>query len=130
MACERKDPLPKDCPRCHYLKPARVHRCPQCGFAPEKQSEVEVQDGHLVQVKRAAKGKIATADQERVYSELLGYARDRGYQEGWAYHAAKALFGSAPRTRMEPIEPSPDTIKLIRHLQIRRAKAREANHAR
>ena len=36
---EREEPKPKECPACNFLKPARVHKCPTCGFAPERQSE-------------------------------------------------------------------------------------------
>ena len=42
---DKKAPLPKECSVCSFLKPAKVHKCPNCGFAPEKQTEVETVDG-------------------------------------------------------------------------------------
>jgi DNA repair protein RadD len=104
---------------------AKVRTCPKCGFKPERPLHVDHEDGDLVKIERRPKGKIATADKEVAYAELLGYARERGFKDGWAYYAAKELFGSAPRNRPEAIEPSRKTRDLIRHLNIKRAKAKE-----
>lgn len=120
----RDDPLPKECPSCKYVKPAKVHKCPKCGFAPQKRSDVEVQDGVLRKMSRGA--KIATADRNQVYAELRGFARDRGMKDGWAWYACRDLFGSAPRVKPAPVAPSDDTVRLIKHLQIKRANARAA----
>lgn len=118
---ERVDPLPKACPSCHYLKPAKVHACPKCGFAPQKRSDVTVESGELTKISRS---NLKTADKEILYAEFLGYARSKGYKDGWAYHAIVDYCGSAPRARAQPLEPSPDTLGVIQHLNIRRAKAK------
>jgi RNA polymerase subunit RPABC4/transcription elongation factor Spt4 len=39
---ERKASEAKPCPSCKYVRPAGVHACPSCGFAPTRQSDVEV----------------------------------------------------------------------------------------
>lgn len=31
---ERDTPLPKPCPKCHFVKPPKIHVCPNCSFAP------------------------------------------------------------------------------------------------
>jgi len=45
---DKEPPLPKPCPSCKFLKPAKVHTCPKCGFAPERKSDVDVSVGELV----------------------------------------------------------------------------------
>lgn len=123
---ERKEPLPKKCPACHAMKPAKAHKCPECGFAPKTQPRgIEQEAGELVEVGRK-KGKIATADKKVLYAELLGYAREKGMKDGWAYYAVRDLCGSAPRDRLKAMPPSPATMNLIRHLHIKRAKGRAA----
>lgn len=127
-AREERERLPQPCPSCTYLMPAKSRKCPACGFQPERPVNVEQEDGELVQMKRK-RGKIATQDKEQVYAELLGYARDKGYRDGWAYYAAKELFGSAPKKRLEPAAASALTLRLVKHLNIKRAKARERHAA-
>ena len=58
------------------MRPAGVHECPKCGFAPERQSDVETVDGELVRFER--KKPIKKEAGQHVYSQLLGYARNKG----------------------------------------------------
>lgn len=120
---EKRAALPYTCTRCSYLMGAKVRTCPGCGFKPERPLHVNEEDGELVEIKR--KPKISTEDKERVYAELLGYAKERGYRDGWAYHKCKELYGSAPRTRLNALPPSPKTLALVRHLNIKHAKAKQ-----
>ena len=56
-AVQQKDatePLPKECPKCHFLRPAKAGLCPSCGFKPEASSEVEHVQGELVEIKPKA----------------------------------------------------------------------------
>jgi superfamily II DNA or RNA helicase len=39
--------LPKECPRCAFLKPPGMRECPACGFKTEAISDVEIADGEL-----------------------------------------------------------------------------------
>ena len=39
----KAEALPKPCSACRYLKPAGIHVCPSCGFAPQRQSKIEAQ---------------------------------------------------------------------------------------
>lgn len=121
-ARERKEPLPSSCPSCKFMRPARVHKCPNCGFAPERQSNVEHKDGELIEVKRA---KVPVAEKERVYAELRGYAQIHGYKDGWAYFQHQKKFGTYPARKVQPKEPSEETLRWIRHTQIRYAKHKE-----
>ncbi len=121
---ERTDPLPKPCPKCHFVKPPKVHACPSCGFAPERQSNVETIAGDLV--KQDRRKPIKKEVGQHVYSQLLGYAHNRGYQPGWAYHKYREFTGkSANGLRQVPATPTPELLGWIKSRQIAAAKARE-----
>lgn len=125
---EKEEPLPKLCPTpgCNYLKPPKVHTCPKCGFTPQRRNTVETEAGQLEKLRRTPLKKISTAEKQIIYAEILGLCRERGWKDGFAYHACKDLFGSPPQQRMGPREPSEETRSLITHLMIKRRKAREA----
>lgn len=126
---ERKEPLPKPCPSCAYMRPAKVHACPKCGFAPERQSEVVVGDGDLVRVAR--KSKAGPGEKQAVFSQLLAIATSRGYSEGWVAHKFREFFGVWPRgLHQMHAEPTPEILSFVRSSAIRFAKTRkEDRHA-
>lgn len=105
-ARERPTPLPKKCPACSFLKPAGVHVCPACGFAPQRQSDIEATAGDLVQLKGKARVP-SRAEKQRFYSGLVWYAENRGYQRGWVANQFKKKFGVWPR-EMHFISAPPD----------------------
>ena len=119
---DRKEPLPKPCPRCAFLKRSRSCVCPKCGFKAEAQNKISHEEGDLVKIR---KGKMRLEQREAVYAELLGLARERGYQEGWAWHSVRKIFGNAPRQKPEPKEPGQATRNWWRGECIRLAKSRE-----
>jgi superfamily II DNA or RNA helicase len=117
----REKPLPKACPKCNYLK--TVHTCPVCGFATEKQSGVEVQDGELVLLDKR-NTKATKMDKQAFYSQLLAIASTKGYREGWISHKYREYFGVWPKG-MEDVaaEPTEEVRNFLKHLQIRHAKS-------
>lgn len=119
---EKKEPLPKECGKCAFLKAPKQHECPSCGFKPEKVSEVEFEDGELVEVKR----KPRPVDKQRIYCELLGYAREKGKNEKFALAMFRNRFNEWPYNKKNaaPISPSPETISYVRSRQIAYAKGR------
>jgi superfamily II DNA or RNA helicase len=123
----REKPLPKACPKCNYLK--TVHTCPVCGFATEKQSAVEVQDGDLVLLDKR-KTKATKMDKQAFYSQLLAIASTKGYREGWISHKYREYFGVWPKG-LEDVatEPTEEVRNFLKHLQIRHAKAGGAHAA-
>lgn len=121
-----EQPLPKECARCHYLRPAKVHACPACGYKPEKQNEIEHVDGELIEV--TAKAKADKATKQRWYSGLMGYAKFKGYSDGWAAHTYKEKFGVWPRGLSDVRTSAPDdVVSFITHLNIKKAKSRKAS---
>lgn len=126
-AAPREKPLPKACPKCNYLKTAHV--CPVCGFATEKQSKVEVQDGELVLLDKR-KTKATKMDKQAFYSQLLAIASTKGYREGWISHKYREYFGVWPRGLEEVVaEPGVEVKDFLKHLQIRHAKSVGGAHA-
>lgn len=125
-AAEKKEPLPKECGKCSFLKAPKQHECPACGFKPEKVSEVEFEDGELIEVK--PKPKPRPVDKQVFYYELLGYAKERGKSEKFALAMFRNRFNEWPynKNKALPLPPSPATISYIRSRQIAFAKSRAA----
>ncbi len=109
---------PTECPKCHYLKPAKVHECPQCGFKPQKISSVEVREGELEELRHRR-------EVERVFlGELKGYAELKGKSDSWWMAKFKARFHHFPAMASAPLKPSPETIKWLTSQNIRWAKGK------
>jgi len=126
---DKPEALPKACPNCHYLKPAKVHKCPACSFEPKKPSNVEVIDGDLMLVKGKKRSAQEAALEKRfgtkqeVYSMLLAYASDHGMKTGFAAHKYRAIFGVWPKGLSEAKkETSLDLQRWIVSERIRWAK--------
>ncbi len=132
---DKGEKLPVPCPSCQALKTA--HRCPACGFAPEKQNEIVNVDGELVELARAeaaskkSRSKEMTMDQkQRFYSELLGWAQHKGYKEGWAANQYRQRLDVWPnQLQKTPASTSIETQSWIKSQQIRYAKGREKANA-
>lgn len=128
-ASEKGEPLPKECGSCGALKPAKMRECPSCGFTPQPQSGVEVEDGELIAI-APGKSKVskATAVQKQAWwSQLLHVQKARGRQPGWTANAFRERFGVWPRGLNDtPIEPGPEVIGWVRAKDIRFAKGKGA----
>lgn len=124
---EEKEPVAKPCASCGYV--STRHACPMCGFKPEHRKDVEVVDGVLYELTKEAQKKVKfDADQlAALYSEMLGYARAKGYADGWAFHKCREYAGRAPRNtrQIDARQPSDKTLNIIKHLQIKAAKRRQ-----
>jgi DNA repair protein RadD len=113
---------PRECPACKALK--NTHVCLSCGFAPQRQSQLKVQDGELVELDYR-KGKAPIGDKQSLYSGLLFYAGSRGYKKGWAAQQYRQAFGVWPRGLAErPVPPTIEQSQWIKSRQIAFAKGR------
>jgi len=121
---EKPEALPKVCASCSYLKPAKVQKCPMCGFEPKKIADVEIRDGELALMKRKS-SKERIEDKQAVYSQLLGYAGQHGYKDGWASNKYREYFGVWPKgLTHRRAAVSPQMASWIRSQQIRWAKSK------
>ena len=132
----KKERLPKECPKCHNLRPAGVSQCPNCGFKPEPgQSKIEAEDGELVEMtkpKNGAKlnGHVMVGSKwiphGEFYGQLCQYAIERGYKSGWASNQYREMVGVWPNAHksQRPIDVSSEVNSWIRSRMIRFAKKR------
>jgi superfamily II DNA or RNA helicase len=126
---ERKD-MP--CVSCGYV--SNLHKCPMCGFAPERRADVEVVHGELVEVTEtpnaAAKRNRAETRKQKAefYGGLLTIERERGYKRGWASHAYRKRYGVWPNAHksVSPCEVIDDVRSWDKYLRIQNAKRRAA----
>lgn len=133
---ERPAPKPKECPSCSYLKPAGVHKCPSCGFAPNKIEAVETAQGELAHL-GGKQVKASMDDKRRWYSMLLYVEFERKYRHGWAANQYRDKFGVWPNgIQVEPRIPDVQVNNWIKSSQIRfwkrqekAKKQAEASHA-
>jgi hypothetical protein len=131
VSSAKTPPLPKECPKCSFLRPPKMRVCAACGFVPEAKSQVDVEEGDLHELTRDKKQKVQdwpAHKKSMFYGELLLHAFMRGYKTGWAYWAYKDRFGVAPSgsfgKRMATMI-GPETEAWIRHYNIKKAKRRE-----
>jgi superfamily II DNA or RNA helicase len=125
--CKSSEALPKECPKCTYLRPPKMSLCPACGFKPERVSKIECDDGDLIEL-RGRKTKAARFEKEALFGQLRVYARRKGYSDGWASNQFKGLFGVWPNAvrHCPDREPTPEVLSWIKSRQIAYAKARSA----
>lgn len=108
-ANEKKE---KTCPNCGRIK--KNLTC-VCGHVTEsKKNSIETKDGEIGKVVRHSK-----AEKQTWYSQLLCYAKSKGYSRGWAAHKYNEKFGVWPKGLNEGHEqPSKELIGWITHKQI------------
>jgi DNA repair protein RadD len=136
----RKAPLPKECPQCSYLRPARMPLCPSCGFKPAPVSHIEHRDGNLTEITRGAKraapgGHInlrgVVIAHAEFFAQLKHHAEDRNYKPGWAANQFREATGSWPNHYRDvaPKRTSPEVSSWIKSRLIRFAKSRKVRAA-
>jgi superfamily II DNA or RNA helicase len=118
--------LPRECPKCTFLKSPKLRECPACGFKAEAVSNIEVGDGELVEVSGRRTATATTDDKQRWYSMLLQVGNERGYKPGWVANQYRQKFGVWPRGLAEmPMQPNKEVWNYVRYSMIRYAKSRK-----
>jgi len=113
------------CPECSAVR-IQGQPCPACGWRPRPKKEaVETVDGELARLERDGSQHGVTYDPNTFYRQLLGYAKERGYDPGWAAHKHREKFGFWPQSPRATLQPPSDAVRAwIRSRQIAFAKAR------
>jgi superfamily II DNA or RNA helicase len=119
------EPLPKKCPKCAFVRPAKLLQCPCCGFIPVPRSGAVHDDGELIEL-RASSGPTEQ-DKQGFYAQLLRLAETRGYKPGWAAHKFKEKFGQFPPFAWNSLPrqtPSPAVFRWVQSRNIAWAKSK------
>jgi len=131
-AAEKLEKKPKECPQCHYMKPAAVYVCPKCGFKPLSGEDVET-DGTRKLQRLGRKDRIYTRAQKQEwwsqikYYQLQRAAKGKSLSDGWCAHTYKEKFGEWPDGLSNyPMETGPEVWNYIKAKFIAYSKSRGA----
>jgi hypothetical protein len=103
-----------------WVWPDRV--CGECGFEKAQKQVLNV-PGQLTELE-ITKRELVTENQ-KFYSELIFFAKARGYKEGWAAHKYKEKYGTYPRgLHTSPLTTSYKTSAWIKSRNIAWAKSK------
>lgn len=122
----KKEPTEREkkaskCPRCSVLWTFPTDTCGECGYVKQRMSSVINVAGELQALDLKPNKSFNT---QQFYSELLYYARMKGYKDGWASHKFKERTGSFPRGLAPTPKPmSIETSNWIRSRMIAYAKS-------
>ena len=124
----KKEPTEREkkeakCPACGVLWTFPDGKCGNCGHVRPIRAMVQNVPGELLELKNA-NSKLSINNQD-FYSQVLYYARAKGFKEGWASYKYKEKFGVFPRGLSQVAKPpSEDTLNWIKSRAIAFAKAR------
>src|SRR3546814_13375621 len=79
-----------------YTTLFRSRECPVCKFVPEITSDIEEEEGQLVQI-GGKKREPSKAEKQLWYSGLRFIQVERGYKPGWSANQYRNKFGVWPR---------------------------------
>jgi DNA repair protein RadD len=125
------EPKLSECPSCQAIMV--VLPCGNCGWQPQPRGRaVDFEEGELGLVVggRAQAHEMTREEQRQFYRELLGFARARGMNDGWAFHQCRERKGFIPPWSWKdvdgPLPPSPETAAWAKSRLIAYAKRRAA----
>ena len=110
------------CPACGALWVWPDRTCGECGYEKPAKQILNV-PGELTELETTKREVLS--ENQSFYSELLYYAKMRGYKEGWAAHKYKEKYGVYPKgLHTNPIATSSKTANWIKSKNIAWAKAK------
>ena len=124
----RKEPTEKQkkeskCPKCKVLWTFPDDKCGQCGFVRERKKNIDSIAGEMQELVGSV--KVNKDNKQDMYSQLLYYARAKGFKEGWAANQYRSKYGVWPRgLHLIAKPPSPETLNWIKSRAIAFAKSK------
>jgi superfamily II DNA or RNA helicase len=119
---------PYTCIKCQTVyKPSKnAPECPMCLHVPTKKEQIVlIKQGRLVEIKKDKEKIIKASDKNKFYGQVLYYAKQKGYDVGWASWIFKEKFKHFPHTKnIAPLFPDKNVLNYIKHYNIKKAKAR------
>jgi superfamily II DNA or RNA helicase len=125
----KKEPTIKEkteavCPACKVLWTFSGAICGSCGYEKKKRSDVSMVNGELLEL--TASNVKQMQENKHFYGELLYYAKEKEYHEGWAKHKYREKYGVDPIAIPKELRPtSIKTKKWIQSRNIRYARSKE-----
>lgn len=132
---EKAKPEPTDkqkeaakCPKCGALWPHNSDTCAHCGMVRVRKNDVVSIAGELQELdgRSEKKEKFTSEYKESFYQGLLGYAKQKGYKDGWAFHKYMDKFGIQPHWKKQVSFPTVEVLNWITSQNIRFAKRKAA----
>lgn len=115
---EEKEKITRDCPVCSAAFQGR--KC-ACGYTIGSDEPVWRDDGSML--KKVDKN-FKVEDKSAWMGQLLKYAREHGYQDGWASHKYRVKFGVWPKGVDRSLRPvTAEVLNFITHTQIKWRKS-------
>lgn len=116
------------CPKCGALWPGNSDVCAHCGMVRVRHNNVVAVAGEMLELtgQTIKKEKFTGEYKEAFFQGLLGYAKSKGYKDGWAFHAYIEKFQVQPSWKKQKAVPSPEVMGWITHRNIKNAKRRAA----
>jgi DNA repair protein RadD len=110
------------CPKCSALWVWPDDKCGSCGHIRVRLSTVASVPGELQEL--AAANASLNIERQEFYSQVLYYARMKGFKEGFAAVKYKEKFGAFPRNlKQDAKPPTPQTLNWIKSRAIAYAKS-------
>ena len=113
------------CPQCKFMYSGLL--CPKCGHEVLIKDGVAVANGKLVKLEDR-KTVIGPNNKQKIFGELLQYARDKGKKDAWAQYAYQAFMGEPIKREflaVEPVQTSPEISQWVKGYNVRRAKSKQ-----
>lgn len=117
----RKKSKMVNCSNCGFALELAQYVCPSCGVErPPPLPKVRTVDGDLVEYGSLDTGDDLPLESKReTYQQLLWYAREHGYRDGWAFHKYLAKFGEKPPYAWKRLRAAPASPGLLRWIKSR-----------
>jgi superfamily II DNA or RNA helicase len=113
------------CIKCGAIWIGKLDICSHCGAVRIRKNTVVTVAGQMVELSNAPKPeKYSSETKESWYQQMLGYCRDKGKNEGAAYHWYQMKFGVKPNWKKEYTPPSAEVASYCLSRQIAFAKSR------
>jgi superfamily II DNA or RNA helicase len=129
-----EEPKPKKCQQCGFVRPPKTKTCPACGFeAKPKGSEIECEDGELIEITPKKSALPSREEQQRWLSMLMHIAQEKGKPPGWATGRYFDKWKVWPNglDKSKTMEPTADVKGFVQHMNIKNfhRRKKEGNRA-
>lgn len=74
---ERAEKLPHECSQCHFMKPAGVYVCPNCGHKPLAGEDIDTDTGRKLKKLGGEQRQPTKAEKQARWSQIKFYQRQR-----------------------------------------------------